>query len=148
VRFPSGRIDLLVPVEGYRTAVAENITIPADGVVRVELEMERGVEIVLRLAEGCDPLPSRSDAVLIEAEQVQYMNATGRRSPWNGHLFPGWVVMERFVRLDEHGLAKIPGLGPGPYRFYSEQGLSFNPAEILVSADSSDPVTIRWYPAR
>lgn len=67
---PVGRIDLIVRADqlGYRAAFVRDVWIGGPEEARVEIELEKGISVVLRLDESCGPIPADHMVLLLESE--------------------------------------------------------------------------------
>lgn len=108
---------------------------------RVEFELERGLDVVLELAEGVAPLPDDHDLLLLDEEL--WSNVYRGRGARYETLFDD-LEAQCSVRFDEKGRALVRGLAPGHYRFKPRPGdLVLDPEYVRVDRGML-PVVVRW----
>jgi hypothetical protein len=135
-------------VSGYLPVDGGTVRIPADGsTMIVELERQRALELVVKLAADQEPFPDDVFVVLLEADragQVQRVSDYLEAGP----AFDGINVAEsRRVLADSQGLAHVASLWGGPCRFVAfPETIVIEPAEVVVTGKETEPLEIRWKP--
>ncbi|MEO7154693.1 MAG: hypothetical protein ABI054_08585 [Planctomycetota bacterium] len=64
-----------------------------------------------------------------------------------GPAFPASTLSERILKFDPSGRSEINCLAPGKYRFkVVNTEIALEPAQIELTADTSEPIVLRWKP--
>jgi hypothetical protein len=122
---------------GYQFASVPNVRVAANEETVVEVEREKGLEVVLQLAEG-ETAWSRKDTVVVFLQSrwwpdVDY-GRNGMRWTFEVPRSEGRHIY--FVNLDDVGRAAFKGLAPGTYRFKTGGvSLKIEPEQFVVPAD-------------
>lgn len=151
VEVPAGTLDLMARADwhGYRPLLVQDYPIPTDGSAEpLILEMERGLEIELQLAEGLEASPKDATVLLVEAEAweaVRHERETGSRGLDGTEHYPALTVIRRRLYFDASGRAELIGLSPGPHRFLvTPEDIAIEPETLDLTGEEREPVLIRW----
>jgi hypothetical protein len=138
---PGGRLDLIVTARplGYAPALRDGLELTGGGAV--EFELERGVELELEVQVA----PDATDAL----RQLQRGRvAIASVEQWSerergGDFYQQEVRNGQSLRLDEAGVARIPALVAGRYRFLGvPRGFRIRPAEFDLPPVAQQRTTV------
>ena len=145
-----GPVELMVYAtdHGYAPGRFQGLQIPTAGrEVRHVFRLRQGVEVEIRLAADCEPLPREAVLYLIEEEAwegVRHRREAGVGGSLDGgDHFPMWTVSERQVRFGATGRDRLRGLPPGRYRFklfFSE--LALDPTDVELTGDTPQTIEL------
>ena len=147
-RLPPGRVDLCARERfgrlGYRDVLLEDVELVRGEPRRIEFTMRRGLDIRLRMAPDQAPFPPGHRVILVEAERWDEVRNKCERHPGYAAGM-GNPLRQRIVFFDEQRTLTIRGLAPGRFRFLVQPAaFVVDPAELFVTASSSEPVSLRW----
>lgn len=122
---------------------------PGEPEPEVTFELPQGRTVELALAEGSDRPPfgeEGGDLWLLESEWwgLEDPGTPEDRTPRNVDL-PGFAERNRRIVFDAAGVALVPGVRAGRYRFVtSRRGDAVEPDEIEVKATEGERIQIRF----
>ena len=150
---PTGSIDLLVQAAGYPSVLRRDVEIGGvDEPRRIEVPLEKGVGVGIRLAPDSGPLPYKGLWIAIldedELQAVRGSDDPDVRSITRDELFDalGGMLDERSVRLGPGDAVRMGRLRKGHYRLaILDKAGTIEPDAIDVGQEG-ETFAIRWTP--
>lgn len=131
-----GRWEFLVgsPVLHYPYTLSPVVGVDEGQTTSVEVALEPGVALELRLAASETPLPPQC-TLFLEATAIECPSEVWDLEPW----------FRRPLSFDERGRARLQGLAPGSYRLVaSREDVVCEPGTVEVTRPPVGRVTVGW----
>jgi hypothetical protein len=146
-----GTYDLLARAAalGYAPTARAAVLVPSSGELRIELEMQRGATLELRLAKAAAKWAPAHAIALLEEDTALALEKLAQPTPRLADFNPRHPgvdpATEREVDFAQHDVVVIRGLAPGRYRLFdAARKLVFMPEMIEVKGPDSAAVELEW----
>ncbi len=143
-----GTVDFMARADmlGYRPLLVPAQAIPVEGSPEpLLLELQRGLEIELRLAEGLEAPPEGTHVFLLETAAWAGLRYDSEEGWEENEHYPSLSHTHRSLHFDDSGRAKLIGLFPGPHRFkVFPPDIAIEPETLDLTGEEREPILIRW----
>ncbi|MAE96159.1 MAG: hypothetical protein CL910_16010 [Deltaproteobacteria bacterium] len=151
---PSGPLDVtLIALERAYPPVSASVSVPPAGAdpLRLELYTQRGVTLVLALAEDSDRPPSRSQPCLLTESEAALLSVEGSGEFRWQLLLAGSEdpvgLRRRRISFDSQARTTLLGLPAGRYVLVDLAGGTLAPNRIELPRQAESPITMSWKPS-
>ncbi|MEO6710101.1 MAG: hypothetical protein ABIP42_11040, partial [Planctomycetota bacterium] len=149
LNFLEGRVEILVRGGSLGFKPVQTLAdIPPDGETRLEIALEKGLEVNFRLDPHADEKWPGYSIYVLEPELLDGVRSSKKNGGnyfSGGPMFPGLSIRDRTLHFDASGGAQLRGFTAGRYGLkLLTDAVILESKEIVLTDETRDPFVIHW----